>query len=118
VPSKTYGIMAAGRPILFIGPKQATPARIVGEYRCGWHIDPGDVKGLVDLLETLAQRPDLIHYAGALARQAFEQHYDRPIAVARFCAILGLTSPAQAPLAAGAGSFDAPMRPLQKTGAD
>ena len=87
VPSKTYGIMAAGRPILFIGPKQATPARIVEEYRCGWHIEPGDVKGLVDLLETLAQRPDLIHYAGDLARQAFEQHYDRPIAVARFCAI-------------------------------
>jgi glycosyltransferase involved in cell wall biosynthesis len=118
VPSKTYGIMAAGRPILFIGPKQATPARIVEEYRCGWHIEPGDVKGLVDLLETLACRPDLIHYAGGLARQAFEQHYDRPIAVARFCAILGLTSAAQAPLAAGAGSFEAPMRPLHETGAD
>jgi glycosyltransferase involved in cell wall biosynthesis len=118
VPSKTYGIMAAGRPILFIGPKQATPARIVEEYRCGWHIEPGDVEGLVDLLETLAQRPDLIHYAGALARQAFEQHYDRPIAVARFGAILGLTSPVQAPVAAGAGSFDAPLRPLHETRAD
>ena len=121
VPSKTYGIMAAGRPILFIGPKQATPARIVEKYRCGWHIEPGDVRGLVELLETLAHGPDLIHSAGDLARQAFEQHYDRPIAVARLCAILGLTSPAQASLAALAasvGHFDVPQRPLQETRAD
>ena len=99
VPSKTYGIMAAGRPILFIGPKQATPARIIEKYHCGWQIEPGDVGGLVDLLETLAHRPDLIHYAGGLARQAFEQYYDRPIAVARFCAILGLNSPARTAVA-------------------
>jgi UDP-GlcNAc:undecaprenyl-phosphate GlcNAc-1-phosphate transferase len=116
VPSKTYGIMAAGRPILFIGPSQATPARIIEEYRCGWHIEPGDVEGLVELLETLAQRPDLIHYAGALGRQAFEQHYDRPIAVARFCAILGLASPAHAALAAHVGPVEGPLRETLATG--
>ena len=29
VPSKTYGIMAAGRPVLYVGPRDATPARIL-----------------------------------------------------------------------------------------
>ena len=29
VPSKTYGIMAAGRPVLYVGPQGATPARIL-----------------------------------------------------------------------------------------
>ena len=29
VPSKVYGLLAAGRPVLFIGPAQSTPARIV-----------------------------------------------------------------------------------------
>ena len=110
VPSKTYGIMAAGRPILFIGPRKATPARIIEKYHCGWHIEPGDVKGLVELFETLAKRPDLIQHAGALGRQAFEQYYDRPIAVARFCAILGLTSPAEAALTAHLGPLDVPLR--------
>jgi glycosyltransferase involved in cell wall biosynthesis len=117
VPSKVYGIMAAGRPVLFIGPKQATPARIVEKYHCGWHIEPGDVTGLVELLDTLACRPDLVHQAGSLARQAFEQHYDRPIAVARLCAILGLTSlaPCAKPEPTGrrpsqAGQVSAPAR--------
>jgi UDP-GlcNAc:undecaprenyl-phosphate GlcNAc-1-phosphate transferase len=118
VPSKTYGIMAAGRPILFIGPRQATPARIVERYRCGWHIEPGDARGLVELLETLATCPDVIHQAGTFARQAFEQHYDRPIGVARLGAILGLTAPAQAPLTAPFAPFGVPLQSLRETTAD
>jgi len=118
VPSKTYGIMAAGRPILFIGPRQATPARIIERHRCGWHIEPGDVRGLVELLETLASRLDVIQQAGAFARQAFEQHYDRPIGVARFGAILGLTAPTQAPLTTPFAPFGVPLHSLRETTAD
>jgi UDP-GlcNAc:undecaprenyl-phosphate GlcNAc-1-phosphate transferase len=115
VPSKTYGIMAAGRPILFIGPRQATPARIIEKHRCGWHIEPGDAGGLIELLETLASRPDVIHQAGANARQAFELHYDRAIAVNRLCAILGVATPAQAPLTTPFAPFDVPLRALRET---
>jgi glycosyltransferase involved in cell wall biosynthesis len=118
VPSKTYGIMAAGRPILFIGPRQATPARIIEEYRCGWHIEPGDAESLVKLLESLARSPDLISQAGALAREAFEQHYDRPIAVARLCGILGLTVPVEAELTTPFAPLGLPLRSLRETTAD
>jgi glycosyltransferase involved in cell wall biosynthesis len=118
VPSKTYGIMAAGRPILFIGPKRATPARIIEKHRCGWHIEPGDTDGLVELLETLAGSPEVVHRAGALARRAFEQYYDRPIAVAGLCAILGLTAPAQAPITTLLEPFDIALRVFRQTAAD
>ena len=40
VPSKTYGIMAAGRPILYIGPRVATPARMIERFECGWQVNP------------------------------------------------------------------------------
>jgi glycosyltransferase involved in cell wall biosynthesis len=90
VPSKTYGIMAAGRPVLFIGPKDATPARIVERFRCGWHVEPGDMDGLVALLDRLARYPEDLRAAGARAREAFEEHYDLPIGVARITSILGL----------------------------
>jgi glycosyltransferase involved in cell wall biosynthesis len=83
--------MAAGRPILYIGPREATPARIIERFRCGWQVDPGDSAALIALLEHLAGNPGLTHEAGARGREAFLQHYDLPIGVARICSILGAT---------------------------
>ena len=93
VPSKTYGLMAAGRPVLFIGPSDATPACIVRRFDCGWQIEPGDSAALVALLERLAAEPALIPRAGARARAAFLRHFDLPIGVARIASILGATRP-------------------------
>ena len=42
VPSKSYGIMAAGRPVLYVGPQGATPASLIERHECGWRIEPGD----------------------------------------------------------------------------
>jgi glycosyltransferase involved in cell wall biosynthesis len=106
VPSKTYALMAAARPILFIGPRDATPALIIERFRCGWQIDPGDSDALVSLLHLLAADPDLARQAGDRARQAFLDHYDLPIGIERICSILGIPSrpPARA-LSASAASL-------------
>lgn len=92
VPSKIYALMAAARPVLFIGPRAATPARIIQRFRCGWQIDPGDANSLISLLHLLASDPALLRDAGHRARQAFLEHYDLPIGVNRITAILGLSS--------------------------
>jgi colanic acid biosynthesis glycosyl transferase WcaI len=89
VPSKIYGLMAAGRPILFIGSRRATPAILIRRFECGWRVEPGATQSLIDLLETLAARPDWIRERGTRARLAFERHYDRSRGVARVAAILG-----------------------------
>jgi glycosyltransferase involved in cell wall biosynthesis len=91
VPSKTYGIMAAGRPILYVGPENATPAHALERHGCGWRIEPGDVAGMVRLLKRVEQDRGLVREAGAEARRAFEKYYDRPIGVARILSILGLS---------------------------
>jgi len=91
VPSKTYGIMAAGRPVLYVGPENATPSLVLQRHECGWRIEPGDVPGMVRLLIRLEQDRSLVREAGARARRAFEDHYDRPIGVARVLSILGLS---------------------------
>lgn len=88
VPSKTYALMAAGRPFIFIGPREATPALLIGDHRCGWHIEPGDSDGLVALLELLAKSPNLIRVAGIRAREAFLREYDLPIGTANILQIL------------------------------
>jgi len=90
VPSKTYGIMAAGRPILYVGPQDATPSQLLLRHECGWRVEPGDVEGMVQLLKRLDQDRGVLRDAGARARCAFEKYYARPIGVARILSILGL----------------------------
>jgi colanic acid biosynthesis glycosyl transferase WcaI len=88
VPSKIYGLMAAGRPVLFIGPKEATPARILERYECGWQVEPGQVDEAVELLARLERRREEIARAGVRARRAFEANYDRRWGVRRLCELL------------------------------
>lgn len=92
VPSKVYGLMAAGRPILFIGPPDASAARLIERHACGWRVDSGDAEALIALLRRLEGERGAIHAAGIRARDAFENHYDIRIGVLRVSAILGLTS--------------------------
>lgn len=89
VPSKVYGILAAGRPLLFIGPASATPARIIRRHDCGWHFECGDVKGVTQLLRQLAENRQMVTQAGVHARQALLDFYDLPQSVERIGDILG-----------------------------
>jgi len=91
VPSKTYGIMAAGRPMLYVGPESTTPSLILQRHDCGWRVESGDVQGMVILLKRLELDRSLVREAGARARRAFEGYYDRTIGVARILSILGLS---------------------------
>ena len=105
VPSKTYGIMAAGRPVLFIGPKQSTPALLIARHGCGWQIEPGDSNGLLALLKHLTVHPDEIATAGAQARRVFLDLYDKPVALSHLNRIVNSVGRVTAdPLAAGAFS--------------
>ncbi len=104
VPSKSYGIMAAGRPMLYVGPRTTTPARLLDRHDCGWRIEPGNPDGMVRLLHRLEQDRGLLREAGARARTAFEQYYDRPIGAGRILSILGLVETSRSAPACRAAS--------------
>ena len=88
VPSKVYGLMAAARPILFIGPKEAQPGRIIQQFQCGWQIDCGDSAGLVDLLRSLDADRDRLSEAGLRGRRALLDYFDLPRGVRRIADLL------------------------------
>ncbi|MBV9225855.1 MAG: glycosyltransferase family 4 protein [Acidobacteriaceae bacterium] len=102
VPSKVYGLLAAGRPVLFIGPEESTVAQIIKRFDCGWHIPCGDASSLLDLLRALSENRTVVEQAGSRARQAFLRFYDLPHGVSRICALIGLSSPAEASHDSGA----------------
>jgi colanic acid biosynthesis glycosyl transferase WcaI len=92
VPSKAYSLMAAGLPILFIGPAESTVAAMIRRFRCGWELRCGDSAQLVELLDQLERHREWIAEAGARARQAFLEHYDKPVGVQRVCSVIGLAA--------------------------
>lgn len=104
VPSKVYPLLAAGRPVLFIGPRSSTAARLIERHACGWMAPPGDVPAVVTLLEELVAEPWRIVEAGARARRALEEHYELRHGVERIVAALEEGRPETQPLALAASS--------------
>ena len=101
VPSKAYGILAAGRPVLFVGPGGSEVARMIARFGCGWCVAPGDTRGLVELLRRLAEDRAEIAEKGERARRAFEAHYTRELGVGRIVRIIEACGGAEEGAAAG-----------------
>jgi glycosyltransferase involved in cell wall biosynthesis len=87
-PSKLYGILAAGRPSLFIGAEQGDVARILLTKQCGLVAAEGDATGVVAGIRQLQKDPDLLHAMGGRARALFERRYDIEVALLSWCQVL------------------------------
>lgn len=80
VPGKLYGIMAAARPALFVGPERCESAETVLGACCGAVVDPEQGRGAERLVETLrawADAPESLAAMGDRGRAAFERIYER-----------------------------------------
>ena len=67
MPSRTYNIMAAGRPILALTDENSELAQVIDEEGIGWHIEPGNADML---LETIMLIYENRHDLGAIAKRA------------------------------------------------
>lgn len=70
VPSKLYGILAAGRPYVAAVEDTTETAAITRHYDCGLVVDPGDSAALADRIAALYENRDLAVRLGANARRA------------------------------------------------
>ncbi len=80
VPAKLYGIMAAARPALFVGPRECESAQTILSAGCGEVVDPDgdDPAGeIVDLIRRWRTNPELMQTLGKSGRAAFVEEYDR-----------------------------------------
>jgi len=75
VPGKLYGAMAAGRPVIFIGPEESEVARTIREEQCGFVVPANDPEPLVKLLCQLRADPATRELLGQRARAAFQTRY-------------------------------------------
>lgn len=70
-PSKYYGILAVGRPLLFIGPANCELAQTIAHNRLGGVFAPSDVTAMASLLRTWQRNPNLI---AAMGQNALSFH--------------------------------------------
>jgi glycosyltransferase involved in cell wall biosynthesis len=88
VPSKFYGALAAGRPVVFIGARDGELAQEIASVRCGATIEPYDGIGLAAFLGKLCREPALADEMGRNARAAFENRFDTVHAISKWTALL------------------------------
>jgi colanic acid biosynthesis glycosyl transferase WcaI len=84
IPSKVYGALAAGRPVIFIGPRGSEAAALVREAQCGYSVQPGDTQGAVQAVLAGYEDRALLERQGQAARLYFTRRFDRNIATRSF----------------------------------
>ncbi|QDV68257.1 putative glycosyl transferase [Rosistilla carotiformis] len=87
-PSKLYGILASGTPVLAIAPETFSIAREIRSHRIGCAVPPGDVAQIVDYVRWCVEHPDELAASGQNARTLAQTRYDRKIACQQFADVL------------------------------
>ncbi len=89
VPSKFYGIAAAGRPMLFIGSGDGEIARLIARYGCGATVVAGDIVALVAAVTAMAASAESCRAMGDRARRMCEENFCKATAIATWHELLG-----------------------------
>src|SRR5690606_23622896 len=82
-PSKLHSNLAAGLPVVYVGPTGSNVDEAIDATGCGWSLRHGDVDGLVEAVRALPA-PEV----RARARRAFEERYCDEATLPRFDAVL------------------------------
>ncbi len=117
VPSKLYGILAAERPAMFIGPERDSVVQTIRAADAGLCFANGDVSGVVAAITELAANPEGARAMGLRGRAYFDEHLGRERALDAYERVLNLACSKKPrvrgdALAAGASENETPDRRL------
>jgi colanic acid biosynthesis glycosyl transferase WcaI len=87
VPSKLYGILAAGRPILAVAPKETDAAALGASQGFGVSADPDKPEETVSAVRALVADPGRLRAMGEAAAAA-ARDYDRAGEIGKFMKII------------------------------
>lgn len=88
VPSKLYGIMAAGRPAILVGAADTEVGKTLQDLGCGYVVQNGDADRLCEHIRSLRIDRALADEMGRKARIEFERRFDRKVMTRRHYELL------------------------------
>ncbi|MDR3734047.1 MAG: glycosyltransferase family 4 protein [Acidobacteriaceae bacterium] len=77
VPSRTYNIMAAGRPIIAVTESNSEIGAMISTQRIGWVVKPGCADQLADAIRTARRSPEVLADMSSRASKAAVTDYAR-----------------------------------------
>lgn len=92
-PSKLHSCLAAGLPILYIGPPDSNVDDCLRRYDCGGSYRNGDVEGVTRFLKELRDDPQHRRELGQAARRAFDREYTDRRQVPVLCRLIEEAAP-------------------------
>lgn len=84
VPSKFFGALAAGRPVLFEGDPRSAIARWIEEYGVGWVLKAENLDDVAEALETLSGDARKKKALFKHCHQVYREHFSRQAVVDRW----------------------------------
>ena len=79
VPSKFAGVVAAGRPVLYVGDTRGEIGGMVLKGRCGQVVQIGDSQGLAAIIRDLADHPLTVARMGQAADRVYQKYFRRDL---------------------------------------
>jgi hypothetical protein len=78
VPSKTYNLMAAGKPLFYVGDTDSEIHNYIEKYDCGWSFTWNQISEMEFFLNNISCRDtDLLVQKGLNSKKAVESDYKK-----------------------------------------
>jgi glycosyltransferase involved in cell wall biosynthesis len=91
MPSRTYNLMAAGKPILALTEQGSELAQVIDEEKIGRYVAPGERDKLINAIVEMSANTGELQLMGQRAYDAAKAKYSLKIAVASYSKALGTT---------------------------
>jgi colanic acid biosynthesis glycosyl transferase WcaI len=89
VPSKMAGILAVGKPVVFVGDQHNEIAHWIDEAQSGFVVRLGDCHAFARTIEKLKNDPELRRRLGRNGRAFYEKHLSGDVNLAKLVASIG-----------------------------
>jgi hypothetical protein len=85
VPSKTYNLMAVGKPIFYVGDRESEIDRYIDTFDCGWSFDWSRAHDVVDYLRSIsAESLPVINEKGKHSLNALKENFTKEKILSKF----------------------------------
>lgn len=77
VPSKFFGSLSVGRPVLFCGPPDSAIGDWIRKHELGWQIDPSNVPEIANSIRKIASATNTLVFLQAHCHRIYNEYFSR-----------------------------------------